>query len=54
MNSHAVTPLLARLHLSGLAGDPNEIAEALLAWWSDHDNRRDNSCDHRQRNGRNE
>jgi hypothetical protein len=30
MNSHAVTPLLARLHLSGLAGDPNEIAEALL------------------------
>ncbi len=30
MNSHVVTPLLALLHLSGLAGDPNEIAEALL------------------------
>ncbi len=30
MNGHAVTPLLAMLHLNGLAGDPNEIAEALL------------------------
>jgi sterol desaturase/sphingolipid hydroxylase (fatty acid hydroxylase superfamily) len=30
MNGHAVTPLLALLHLNGLAGDPNEIAEALL------------------------
>ena len=30
MNSHAVTPLLALLHLRDLAGDPNEIAAALL------------------------
>ncbi len=30
MNGHAVTPALAMLHLDGLAGDPNEIAAALL------------------------
>ena len=30
MNVHAVTPFLALVHLDGLAGDPDEIAGALL------------------------
>ncbi|GAA0711687.1 sterol desaturase family protein [Dokdonella soli] len=30
LNVHAVTPFLALVHLNGLAGDPNEIAAALL------------------------
>jgi len=30
LNAHAVTPFLAFVHLTGLAGDPREIAEALL------------------------
>lgn len=29
-SSHGVIPVLAALHLNGLAGDPNEIAESLL------------------------
>ncbi|HEY0180028.1 MAG TPA: sterol desaturase family protein [Dokdonella sp.] len=30
LNAHAVTPFLTLVHLNGLAGDPREIAEALL------------------------
>ena len=30
LDAHAVTPLLAALHLLHLAGDPRDIAEALL------------------------
>ena len=29
-SSHGVTPLLTWLHLNGLAGDPNQIAESLM------------------------
>jgi sterol desaturase/sphingolipid hydroxylase (fatty acid hydroxylase superfamily) len=30
LNAHAVTPFITLIHLRGLAGDPREIAEALL------------------------